>query len=224
MLRRISGSSSMTSIFFISWFQNRQPDSYRCAMSDFALNPHLAVVQFHATFYEQQAQSGAGPASDVGAAMKGGKQHLLIVLRNPDSLIANNAQQLQRNRARPQTGRRLRFGVFHRVTQEVGQNVRQQSLVRMRWREGRAQRKIDGASAAGGGKDLIHDTAAKGFQVQRRRPEIQFAGVQAAEDQDSFHHPGHAARVSGDGLELFVPFGRLHLSERIRAAVRLKIE
>jgi hypothetical protein len=59
-------------------------------MSDLALNPHLAVVQFHATFYKQQAKSRAGPASDVGATMKGGKEHLLIVLRNPYSLIANN--------------------------------------------------------------------------------------------------------------------------------------
>ena len=89
-------------------------------MSDFALNPHLATVQFDATFYEQQAQAGSRPASDVGATMKGGKQHLLIVLGNPDSLIANNAESfsgiaLDR---KPDAGSRL--GVFHRVTQEVG--------------------------------------------------------------------------------------------------------
>ena len=59
-------------------------------MSDFALNAHLAVMQFYATFYKQQPKSGAGPASDVGATMKGGKEHLLIFLRNPYSLIANN--------------------------------------------------------------------------------------------------------------------------------------
>ena len=59
-------------------------------MSDVALNPHIAVVEFHATLYQQQAESGAGPASDVGATMERGKEHLLILHRNPYSLIANN--------------------------------------------------------------------------------------------------------------------------------------
>src|SRR5437762_8885621 len=121
-------------------------------MSDFALNPHLAVVQLHATSYEQKAQSGAGPASDVGATMKGGKQHLLIVLRNPYSLIANNAESFSgiAPDRKADAGSRLR--VFHRVTQEVGQNVLEQSLVRVRLRQSRDQGKIGRAPAVGGGK------------------------------------------------------------------------
>ena len=62
---------------------------------------------------------------------------------------------------------------------------------------------------------LIHDTAAKRVQVHHRGSEIQFAGVQAAEDQDFLHHPGHAASVSGDGLELLVAFRRLHLLKEL---------
>src|SRR6266511_4095432 len=88
-------------------------------MSDFALNLHLAAVQLHATFYEQKAQSGAGPASDVGAPMKGGKQHLLIILRNPYSLIANNAYSFSGIAfdRKPDAG--SGFGVFYRVTQTL---------------------------------------------------------------------------------------------------------
>jgi hypothetical protein len=89
-------------------------------MSDFALNPRLTVVQFHATFYEEKAQSGASPASNVGATMKGGKQHLLIVLRNPYSLIANNTQSVSGIALDRKPDAGSRFGVFHRVTQEVG--------------------------------------------------------------------------------------------------------
>ena len=110
----------MTRIFFIGWFQNGQPDGHRGAIADFALNPHLATVQLHATFYEQKTQAGAGPASDVGATMKGGKQHSLIVLRNPDAPIADNAEGFIGIAFDRKTNTGSRLGVFHRVTQEVG--------------------------------------------------------------------------------------------------------
>ena len=86
-------------------------------MSDFALNPHLAVVQLHATSYEKKAQSGASTASDVGATMKGGKQRLLIVLGNPDSLIANNSYSFIRIALDRKPDAGSRFRIFNRVTQ-----------------------------------------------------------------------------------------------------------
>ena len=89
-------------------------------MSDSAFNPHLALVQLHATLYEQKSQAGAGPASDVGATMKGGKEHLLILHRNPYSLIANNAESFSGIALDRKPDAGSGFGVFHRVTQEVG--------------------------------------------------------------------------------------------------------
>src|SRR6185312_666095 len=59
-------------------------------------------------------------------------------------------------------------------------------------------------------ENLIHDAAAKTVQVERGGLKVKLAGVQAAEDEDLFHHAGHAAGISDDGLQLVVAFVRLH--------------
>src|SRR5262245_377515 len=104
--------------------------------------------------------------------MKGGKQHLLVLVRNPNSLIADDAKNISGIALDSKTDARSRFGVFHRVAQEIVQNMYQQSFVRVRLSQGRAQGKFDRASVVGGGKDFVHNTPAKAVQVQRRRLKI----------------------------------------------------
>src|ERR1035438_1505630 len=91
MLRRISGSSSITNIFFMVRSKNGQPDDDGCALANPALHLHLPAVQFGAAFHQQQTETGPGTAPDVAAAAKGLEQLLLILRRNPNPPITNDA-------------------------------------------------------------------------------------------------------------------------------------
>ena len=88
--------------------------------------------------------------------------------------------------------------------------MRQQSLVGERLRQVRGKRNFDGTSAVCGGNNFIHDTTAKDVQVHPRRSKIQFAGVQSAESKHPFHHAGHPAGISADGIQLFLAFRGRH--------------
>src|SRR3954447_6075658 len=91
MFRRISGSSSMTNIFFIIHFKNRQIDEHGCALAHFAVYLHRPAVQFGAAFHQQEAKPGTRTGPDISAAVKSLKQLRLIRLGNANSLITNDA-------------------------------------------------------------------------------------------------------------------------------------
>ena len=63
--------------------------------------------------------------------------------------------------------------------------------------------------------DAIESIRSVSFQVERGGLKVQFAGIQAAENKNLFHHAGHAPRVAGDGLQLFLPLARLHSAVEI---------
>jgi hypothetical protein len=71
MFRRISGSSSITNIFFMVPSKNRQPNCNGGALADSALYQHLPVMQVGTPLHEHQTQSGARTRSHVASAMKG---------------------------------------------------------------------------------------------------------------------------------------------------------
>ena len=54
--------------------------------------------------------------------------------------------------------------------------------------------------------------------------ELQLARIQPAEDQDLFHHAGHAAGVPGDGLQLLVALDRLHSLMEIPEQFRRRLD
>ena len=95
MFLRISGSSSITNIFFIIRSKNGKLDRDCCALAHLTVELHLPAVQFCAAFHQQQAKPRARTGSDVATAMKGLEQSLLIVFRNADSLIANGAHRVR---------------------------------------------------------------------------------------------------------------------------------
>jgi hypothetical protein len=49
------------------------------------------------------------------------------------------------------------------------------------------------------GENLLHHATAKLTQVQRNGPEIQFTGIQPAQDQYVFHHADHAPGIPRNG-------------------------
>src|SRR5207249_8447819 len=91
MFRRISGSSSMTKIFFMVRSKKGKPDRHGCALANLAANLHPPAVQFGAAFHQQQAKSCSGTRPDVASAMKGFEQLLLIVLRNANPVVTHDA-------------------------------------------------------------------------------------------------------------------------------------
>src|SRR6478609_9046077 len=96
MFRRISGSSSMTNIFFMIFLKSGKPHRHGRACAEFAFNLHLPAVQIGTAFHEQQAEPSAGSRSYVAAAMKGFEQLLLIFLWNANPLVTNHAHRFRR--------------------------------------------------------------------------------------------------------------------------------
>src|ERR1051325_1794635 len=94
MFLRISGSSSMTSIFFMVRSKNGKLDDHSCPFANFAVHLHLPVMQVGAAFHQQQAESGSRTGSYVAPPIKGLKQLLLIVLRNANPPIADDADRV----------------------------------------------------------------------------------------------------------------------------------
>src|SRR5262245_20515062 len=94
MFRRISGSSSITKIFFMAFSKCWQLHRHGRAFAQLALDLHFLAVQGTAALHQQQAESGAGTRSDVAAARKGAEQMLLILLRNAYPLIADHADHV----------------------------------------------------------------------------------------------------------------------------------
>src|SRR3954463_3622038 len=91
MFLRISGSSSMTNIFFIISSKHRKLDRHGCSFANSAVHLHRPAVQFGATFHQQQSETCTRPRPYIAAAMEGLEQLLLIGLRNPNAPIANDA-------------------------------------------------------------------------------------------------------------------------------------
>src|SRR5437016_14101932 len=131
MFRRISGSSSMTSIFFMVRSKNRKPDRHGCALANLAVELHRPAVQVGAAFHHQEAKARARACPDVAAAMKGFKQLLLIFLRNANPLVMNHTHRVMPVPRHREMHRRSGLGIFHGVAQEIGKNVSEQSFIRL---------------------------------------------------------------------------------------------
>ena len=78
-------------VFFKSW----EADGDCRAAAKRAVDLNVSVVEFRATLHEQKTEAGAGAVADIGAAMEGGEQPGLIVLRNADALVANDTNRIR---------------------------------------------------------------------------------------------------------------------------------
>src|SRR5436190_14134393 len=94
MFLRISGSSSMTNIFFMILSKKRKLDRDGRAFANLAVHLHLPAVQVGAAFHQKQAQPGAWTRPDVGSAVKGLKQLQLIFVGNANPGVANDADSV----------------------------------------------------------------------------------------------------------------------------------
>src|SRR5438477_509651 len=131
MFRRISGSSSMTNIFFIVRSKNGNLHRHGCALADLAVELHLPAVQFGAAFHQQQAKARARTCPHVAAAMKGVEHLLLIFFRNANPLVTNHTHCVMPVPRHREMHRRSGLGIFHGVAQEIGKNVSEQSFIRL---------------------------------------------------------------------------------------------
>ena len=75
-------------------FQNRKPDRDRGAFSKFTHESHAPSVEFHATFYHEQAESGARAGFHIASAMERLEQVLVIFTGDTDSLVTNDADRV----------------------------------------------------------------------------------------------------------------------------------
>src|ERR1043166_5726164 len=94
MFRRISGSSSMTSIFFMARSKRRKSHRYRRAFAESALDLQFPAVQVGAAFHQQQAKARARARADVAAAVERAEQVLLVLRRYADALVADHAHRV----------------------------------------------------------------------------------------------------------------------------------
>ena len=161
MFLRISGSSSITSILFMVRSKDGKPDYYGCAFAELADHLQLSAVQFGAPFHQNEAKTGPRTASDVAAATKGLKQLPLILLRNANAPITNDAHGVRPVALNRELHRRSGLRILNGVTQEVGKDVPEQLFICLRSGWNGLQRQLDGAPAVGRREDLIHDAAAK---------------------------------------------------------------
>ena len=185
-------------------------DDNACAYADFAFDLDNSPVQLDAAFDQEEAQAGAGASADVGAPMKGFKQMLLILRRDPDPVIAHHAHNVLRLAANGELYARPGLGIFYRVAQQVCKDVSEQSFIREGFSWNVIERQFDPAPGARRRKNLIDKLMAKEVQVKRGWLEIELARIEAAQDKNPLHHSRHAPGISGDGLELLIALVRLH--------------
>src|SRR6185369_452918 len=119
MFRRISGSSSMTNIFFMIPSKNGQSECDGRALADLAVQLQPPTVQIGTALHQQQSEPSAGPRSHIVAAMKGFEQMLLVYFRNTDALVANGADSLPPVRFHCEMHCCSRFRIFRRIAQEI---------------------------------------------------------------------------------------------------------
>src|SRR5262245_48509505 len=129
MFRRISGSSSMTNIFFMIRSKYRKVDDDSCSFGKLAVEPNLSAVQFGAALDQQQAQPASRARADVAAAMKGFEQLLLICLGDANAAVTNDADGVLAVGFDRDVHGCSRLGIFHGVTQEISENVSEQLLI-----------------------------------------------------------------------------------------------
>src|SRR3954451_7754357 len=109
MFLRISGSSSITNIFFMIPSKNRQTDGYGCAFPDAAVQLHLPSVQIRAAFHQQQAQPSPRTRPDIAPAMKCLEQLLLILPGDANSAVTNDAHGIGSVPVNPEVHGRARL-------------------------------------------------------------------------------------------------------------------
>ena len=211
MFLRISGSSSTINIFFMVPSKNGKAHRHRCAFANPAVQLQLSTVQVNTAPHQKEAESGAGPRSHVAAAVKDLEQVLLIFLRNADPMITNGTHCVTPIPFNRELHRRSRLRILHSVAQEICKNVPEQSLVRLGLRRNGGQQQFNVASAICRRENLIEHAAAKCVQVECGRLKVQFAGIQAAEDKDRFHHDRHPAGIPGDRFQLLFALAGRHL-------------
>src|ERR1700748_1334616 len=103
----------MTRIFFMVRTEYGKRDRDSCSPANAAFHPHLSAVQFRAGFHQQQPQSGAGSYANISTAMKRFEQLLLILFRNSNALIANDAHSVAAIALDRQAYFRARLGILH---------------------------------------------------------------------------------------------------------------
>src|SRR5262245_24031701 len=108
------------------------------------------MMKVNAPLYHEQAQAGAGTITHIRSAVERREQVLLILRRYPDSLVANYAHGVRARSSDRELDYGTRVGIFHRVAQEISQDVSEQSFVCFRRRRNRVQCQFDLAATVGG--------------------------------------------------------------------------
>src|SRR5882724_10604666 len=135
MFRRISGSSSMTNIFFMVALKYGKPDRDSCSPANLTIQLDFPAMQFRAAFHEQQAEPGAGPRAHIAAAMKRLEQMLPVRLRNADALVADDTHRIRSVPVDRKMHHLVRLRIFHGVAQDINEDVAEQAFIRpgFRW-------------------------------------------------------------------------------------------
>ena len=83
-----------------------------------------------------------GRVPDIAAPMEGLEQLLLILVRDADALIANDAHRVRPVPFHCEMHRRSRLRIFYSVAQQIRENVPEQSFIRVGFRVERSSATI----------------------------------------------------------------------------------
>src|SRR5687767_5978974 len=119
MFLRISGSSSMTRIFFMFVPKDGKSDCHGRALTNFAVHVDLPAVQIGAAFHQKQPQPGARTRANVAAAMKGLEKLLLVLVSDSDPAITHDAYGVRAVALHAEMHGCPRLRVFYCVAEEV---------------------------------------------------------------------------------------------------------
>lgn len=189
-----------------------KPDGDGGAEVGFGSEVELAAVEADTAADDGEAEAGAGEVLDVGSAAEGFEQVGEVLGRDAEAAVAHGELDMVGGDFEGQVHRAALGGVFGGVGEQVIEDGSEEAFVekdgsRVDWGRGRDMDvNVDGAALIGGGQGFIGDAVAEGREVEGLRGTGEAAFLDASEEEDLFHEPGHAAGVFADGGEVFAAF------------------
>ena len=165
-------------------------------------------MQFHRFLDDHQPEARALAIADIGGAMKALEQVRLVRRRYADALIAHLDQRLavalgQQHRHSAPRGR-----VFHRVGEQIGENVAQQFFVQIHAGALELMLELNDMLLGHAAAQFLHHLMAQIAQIHRLRLELQGARLGLAYDQHIFDHGVHAFHGALYPMQHFQPVVR----------------
>jgi len=173
------------------------------------MDAYFAAVKIDATLYDDQTEAGTWTLTDVPSAIEGAKEPFLVGFRNTDAMVTNSANNVCFGAADFELHRLSGVRIFHRVVEQIRENVAQQTSVGLYQSRHFGKEQFDGTLPVSGRMDFVDDLSGKCPELEKGGLEFHLSGFEAADYQRFLHQISHPADVFPDRLQMVFPFGRL---------------